>query len=107
MVRVDERAATLGGAKIAAVGDLPARCYAPSARLLRRARALAEHDEPTKCWVREAPVKWLPELEGLPPDAAHPWRVAHPIVCALRLASDLARGREIVEAWDIVPQGNQ
>ena len=107
LIRVDERAATLGGAQISAVGDLPARCYISSAHLLRRARALAERDEPTACWVRDAPVRWIPVLEGHPPDPAHPWEVAHPIVCALRLASDLARGREIVEAWGIVPQGDR
>jgi hypothetical protein len=103
LVRVDERAATLGGAKIAAAGDLPARCYVTSAGALRRARAFADRDEPTQCWVRRAPVAWLPENEERPPDPDHPWRVAHPIVCALRLAADPARGREIVESWGIVP----
>jgi len=29
--------------------------------------------------------------------------VAHPMVCALRLAADPSRGREIVESWGIVP----
>jgi hypothetical protein len=53
--------------------------------------------------VRRSPVRYLPENEDHPPDAAHPWRVAHPIVCALRLAADPARGRETVEDWGIVP----
>lgn len=105
LVRVDERAATLGGARIHAVGDLPARCYVPSAGSLRRAQRLVDRDRPTRCWVRRSPVEWLPENEELPPDPTHPWRVAHPIVCALRLAGDPARGREIVEAWGIVPGG--
>src|SRR5690606_18853458 len=83
LVRVDERAATLGGAKIPAAGDLPARCYVRSASALRRAKALADRDEPTRTWVRAAPIRWLPELEGFEPDEAHPWRIAHPIVCAL------------------------
>ena len=103
LVRVDERAATLGGAHIAAAGDLPARCYLPTPAALRRARSLVDRDQPTRSWVRQSPVRWLPELEGLPPDADHPWRVAHPLVCALRLAADPARGREIVESWGIVP----
>ena len=103
LVRVDERAATLGGAHIAAAGNLPARCYVPSPAALRRARSLVDRDEPTRTWVRRSPVRWLPELERLPPDADHPWRIAHPIVCALRLAADPARGREIVESWGIVP----
>jgi hypothetical protein len=103
LVRVDERAATLGGAHIAAAGDLPARCYVPTSAALRRARSLADRDQPTRTWVRRSPVRWLPELGGLPPDDDHPWRVAHPLVCALRLAADPARGREIVESWGIVP----
>jgi hypothetical protein len=104
LVRVDERAATLGGARIPAVGDLPARCYLPSAGALRRAIRLTDRHEPTRCWVRGAPVAWLPTNDAHPPDADHPWLVAHPIVCALRLARDPARGREIVDAWDIVPR---
>jgi hypothetical protein len=103
LLRVDERAATLGGARIPAVGDLPARCYVPSGSALRRAARLADRDQPVRSWVRAAPVGWLPPNDDHPPDASHPWRVAHPIVCALRLARDPARGREIVEAWGIVP----
>ncbi len=103
LVRVDERAATLGGARIAAAGDLPARAYVPTAGTLRRARGLVDRDEPTRSWVRLSPVHWLPELDGWPPDPDHPWRIAHPVVCALRLATDPARGREIVESWGIVP----
>ena len=105
LVRVDERAATLGGARIPAVGDLPARCYVPSAGALRRAVGLADRDRPTRSWVRRAPVAWLPVHEELPPGPAHPWQIAHPMVCALRLARDHARGREIVDAWGIVPGG--
>lgn len=105
VVRVDERAATLGGARITAVGDLPARAYLTSPAALRRARALAQRDAPVRCWVRDAPVRWLPRNEEHPPDDGHPWHVAHPIICALRLAADPARGREIVEAWGVVPDG--
>lgn len=104
LVRVDERAATLGGARIPAVGDLPARCYVLSPGALRRAVRLADRDRPTRCWVRAAPVAWLPTNLEHPPDSAHPWLVAHPIVCALRLAGDPSRGREIVHAWGIVPE---
>jgi hypothetical protein len=108
LVRVDVRAATLGGARIAAVGDLPARCYVRSASALRRARALGERgpndpELPVRCWVRASPVTWLPLNEDHPPDAAHPWSIGHPQLCALRLAADPSRGREIVEAWGIVP----
>lgn len=105
LVRVDERAATLGGARIAAAGDLPARVYAPNERVLRRLRNLADRDARTRTWVRVAPVGWLPTNPDHPADGDHPWTVAHPIVCALRLAADPARGREIVEDWGIVPDG--
>lgn len=100
LVRVDERAATLGGARIAAAADLPARAYAASRAVLRAARGVRGEG---RTLLRLAPVGWIPELEGFAPDDAHPWRVAHPIVCALRLAADPARGREIVEDWGVVP----
>jgi hypothetical protein len=104
-IRVDERAATLGGARIAAAADLPARCYLASRAALRKARAMAEPAgegaRGNRTFVRTSPVEWLPELEGFAPDATHPWRVAHPVVCALRLARDASRGREIVEDWGI------
>ncbi len=105
LVRVDERAATLGGARIAAVGDLPARCYVPTAGALRRAVRLVDRALPPRCWVRPSPVSWLPENPDHQPDREHPWRVAHPMVCALRLARDPARGKEIVDAWGIAPGG--
>lgn len=104
LMRVDERAATLGGARIAAAGDLPARCYVDSAASLRRLRSLASSDEPARTFVRVAPIRWLPELEGFGPSDDFPWRIAHPILSALRLATDMSRGREIVEAWGIVPE---
>ena len=108
LVRVDERAATLGGARIAAVGDRPARCYVRSASALRRARALGDRgprdvERPVRCWVRASPVTWLPLNVDHPPDADHPWAIGHPQLCALRLAADPARGREIVDDWGIVP----
>ncbi len=108
LLRVDERAATLGGARIAAAGDLPARCYAPKAAM-RRLRPLASErlhsqNQSAQTLVRLAPVRWLPELDGLEPDDDHPWRIAAPILCALRLGSDRSRGREIVEDWGVVPQ---
>jgi len=103
VVRADERAATLGGARIAAVTDLPARCYLTSPAAMRRARQFVDRESPTRTWVRTPPVRWLPLNDEHPADDEHPWQVAHPIVCAIRLAADPARGREIVEAWGIVP----
>ena len=107
LVRVDERAATLGGARIPAAGDLPARGYLPSASALRRVRSLADRAQKTRTWVKVSPVHYLPENLDHPPSATHPWRVAHPMVCALRLAADPARGRETVEGWGIVPLGDE
>lgn len=103
LVRVDERAATLGGARIAAAGALPARCYVRSPGALRKLRSMSQRDVPTRCWVRRAPVSWLPLNEDHLPDAEHPWSVGHPILCAVRLAADPARGREIVDDWGVVP----
>ena len=103
LVRVDERAATLGGARVAAAGELPARCYVRTAAALRRLRSLVDRDEPTRCWVRRPPIGWIPLNDAHPADDAHPWQVAAPMLCAVRLAADPARGREIVEDWGIVP----
>ncbi len=103
VLRVDERAATLGGARIPAAGDLPARLYVRGSAAMRRARRLINSSEPVRCWVRRAPVEWLPDNPDHQPTEAHPWPIAHPILCALRLAADPARGREVVEGWGIVP----
>lgn len=103
LIRVDERAATLGGARIAAAGELAPRCYVRSAGALRRIRTLADRNDPTRCWVRPSPIEWVPRNEAHPPDAEHPWSVAHPMLCGLRLAADPARGREVVEAWGLLP----
>ncbi|MFM7064583.1 MAG: hypothetical protein ACKO04_13995, partial [Actinomycetes bacterium] len=101
-VRVDERAATMGGAKITAAGDLPARLYLTSPAAMRKVRTLVDRERPTRSWVRLSPVNWIPDNADHPPTDTQPWRVAHPVLCALRLAADPARGREIVEAWGVV-----
>lgn len=103
LVRVDERAATLGGARIPAAGGLAPRLYLTSASAVRRAAALGERDGQARTWVRRSPIRWLPRNEDHPPDDDHPWSIAHPMLCALRLAADPARGREIVEDWGLLP----
>jgi len=103
LVRCDERAATLGGARIAAAASLPARCYVQHRGALRRARTAFGSAGAVQTYLRLSPVRWLPELDGYGPDPEHPWHVAAPMVCALRLARDPARGREIVRDWGIVP----
>jgi hypothetical protein len=74
-----------------------------SASALRRLRSLADRDAPTRCWVRRPPIDWIPLNDDHPADDDHPWQVAAPMLCAVRLAADPARGREIVEDWGIVP----
>ena len=103
VVRVDERAATLGGARIAAAGSFPVRAYVVGDNAFRKVRALGGGDGAARCLVRQAPVHWFPVNADYPPDDERPWLVGHPMVCALRLAADPARGREIVESWGIVP----
>lgn len=103
LVRVDERAATLGGARIPAAGELAPRLYVRSASALRRARSLGERDDPARLWIRRPPIRWLPLNDDHEPDPRHPWAIAHPMLCALRLAVDPARGREIVEDWGLLP----
>lgn len=103
VVRVDDRAATLGGARMTAVADAVPRVYVADAASLRRVRGLVEPGAPVRCWVRISPVVWLPTNADHPRSPAQPWEVAHPMVCALRLAADPSRGREIVESWGIVP----
>lgn len=102
-IRAGERAATLGGAMIPAAGDMPARCYVNKAQFRRLNQYRCEPDV-ARCFVRVAPIDWLPENEEFAADNDHPWRIAHPMVCALRLARDSSRGRELVEAWGVVPQ---
>ena len=83
LVRVDERAATLGGARIPAVGDLPARCYVP-VRRRAAARAAPGRPRPTHpvlgppgpgrlaAGERRAPARRRPPLAGRPPDRLRP-----------------------------------
>jgi hypothetical protein len=82
---------------------LPPRAATCAPRSAAQAADWSTVDAPTRCWVRRAPVTWLPLNEDHLPDADHPWTVAHPVLCAVRLAADPARGREIVEDWGIVP----
>ena len=107
LVRVDERAATLGGARH------PGRRRPPGPRLppeRPHAPAGARPRRPIRgdphVGAGVSPVTYLPENPGHPPTELHPWRVAHPMICALRLAADPARGREVVDDWGIVPEAD-
>lgn len=102
VLRVDERAAAIAGARIPAAGDMPSRFYIRSAGAFRRLHRFTTDTKPA-CHIRRVPVHWIPENPDHPTSAEHPIPLAHPIVCALRLGADPARGREIVEDWGIVP----
>lgn len=104
-VLTDTQAALALGAPMIASLEGPADFYAPQAALVDAAVA---HFGPAHgmaaATVRsiryagihaEAPFRRTPS--GL--------RVAHPVIVALDLAHDRARGREVVEAWDPSPLG--
>lgn len=95
------------GARIVISASAPPDFYVPSEAVLRRAvRRLGQcsYDE------REATVALaqsrVATTERYDPASATPWLhwpVAHPVVIALDLAQDRARGREILDEW--TPEG--
>lgn len=100
-VATDTRAALSYGAPVVASADYPVDLYLPDERalswLLGRSVRAAEWSQRTAT-VAVAPTALAcdPRLRR----AADPWPLAHPVVVALDLASDRARGREIVEQWN-------
>jgi hypothetical protein len=100
--------AAASGARIVVSSGAPPDFYVPSEAVLRRAARRLDrcsYDE-RAATVAVAPSA-LVALERF--DAASfatpwlHWPVAHPVVIALDLAKDLARGREILEDW--TPEG--
>lgn len=99
---------TLGAAAwnmpVVARGDYPPDFYVPTGASLRRAQALlGESREPGRraCTVAVAPVR-LACLRRHNLDGAV-WPVANHVVVALDIATDRARGSEILDQWH--PQG--
>lgn len=101
-------AAAASGVRIVVSDDAPPDFYVPTSTALRRAlRQLgkAPYDE------RGATVALTPspvvtaenQYVGSDRRPSLHWPIAHPVVVALDLAQDLARGREILADWN--PQG--
>ena len=96
----DTQAALLLGAPVIASNDDPPDFYVPQAAVVE---AAVSHFGPS----RGQPAATIRPARYAGIHTAEPFRrtksgiaVAHPVVVALDLAHDRARGREIVEAWD-------
>jgi hypothetical protein len=100
----DTLAAAAWGMPVAARGDYPPDFYVPTDSTLRRAVAhLGDADGAAgrACTVAVAPVRLvclhrhdLSQLTG------EVWPIANHIVVALDIATDKARGLEVLEQWD-------
>lgn len=101
-VLADARAAAAWGAPVVLAGDDPPDFYVPDAGALARARALLGDAEYGRhaCTVAVAPCPYVCRRRY---DRAsvvdEPFFAPSPIVAALDLAVDPARGREILERW--------
>jgi hypothetical protein len=102
-VVTDTVAAQAWGVPIVATGNHPPDFYVPTSTALRRAVAklgVPARAETRACSVAVAPVRLVclrPEPAPLGVDV--PWPIVSPIVVALDLAQDRARGREALEQW--------
>lgn len=101
----DTRAALALGAPLIASADGPPDFYVPQASMVDLALAHfgAARGEPAAT-VRAIRFAGVHEVEPfrVTPDG---FRVAHPVVVALDLAQDRARGREVVGQWDPISVG--
>lgn len=100
--------AAAAGAPVIVSSDAPPDFYVPTDAELRRAvRRLGECDlDEREASVALAPSRIVTLERVEPPSFATPWLhwpIAHPVVLALDLAQDLARGREILDQW--TPEG--
>jgi DNA-binding transcriptional ArsR family regulator len=104
-VLTDTQAALLLGAPVLASADGPPDFYVAQPSIVESALS---HFGPARgepaATVRVARYAGIHELVPFRSTPAGS-RVAHPVVVALDLAHDRARGREIVEAWDPSPLG--
>jgi hypothetical protein len=99
-VLTDTQAALVLGAPVIASREGPADFYVPQASAVDAAVAhFGPAHAPASATVR--PIRYA-GIYAEPPFQRTPSgiRVAHPVIVALDLAHDRARGREIVEAWD-------
>lgn len=104
-VLTDTQAALVLGAPMIASHEGPADFYVPQPSVVDAAVAhFGPAQGPAAATVRPiryAGVHTEPAFRRAPSGV----RVAHPVVVALDLAHDRARGREVVEAWDPTPLG--
>lgn len=103
----DTLAAASWGMPVVAQGDYPPDFYVPSEAVLRRAiRLLGETTDASKrsCTVAVAPVRFacLRRYDHSQ-TSGQQWPVANHVVVALDIASDRARGLEVLEQWH--PEG--
>lgn len=101
----DSRAALIWGAPVVLTGEFPPDFYVPSNSLLRAAVDVLGAAPPgpgRKATVAVAPAPAASRYRYLKlpgSSAMTPWPIAHPVIVALDLARDSARGREILEMW--------
>ncbi|MGQ0615962.1 MAG: hypothetical protein ACT4PW_03060 [Acidimicrobiia bacterium] len=107
-VVADVRAAAAWGAPVVLAGDAPPDFYVPDPAVLARARALLGEAEYGRhaCTVAVAPCPSVCTRRFDRTAVDEPFCAPSPIVAALDLAVDPARGREILEQWsrDLPPE---
>lgn len=102
-VLTDTQAALLLGAPVVASADGPPDFYVPQPSFVDLAMShFGSARGDAAATVRPIRYAGIHEAEPFRTTAAG-FRVAHPVVVALDLAHDRARGREIVDAWDPAP----
>jgi hypothetical protein len=97
-------AAAAAGARIVVSSGAPPDFYVPTQAVMRRAlRRLGQCDYDERgATIAVAPSPVVIAERSDPNSLATPWLewpIAHPVVIALDLAQDLARGREILDEW--------
>lgn len=100
----DTCAAAAYGAPVAVREGYPCDLYVPDQRalswLLNRCDPAPDATK-RGATVAVAPVALVHDRRFTRPDpSGGPWPLAHPVVVALDLAADRARGREVLEAWE-------
>ncbi len=95
------RGAVAWGAPLVATADFPLHVYVPSAELIRQIQLVNEGGDGVEVHLTVDPVGYLTTDRFSDIDRC--WRVAHPLFCALDLAT-ASRDREALEEWN-PPEG--
>lgn len=117
-VATGDVAAAMYGAPLAVTSAVSGRYYVDSPTELRRARQAIGDADPVEagCHVAVAPSRLVhtrlvhTRADTTAESMAAPWKagpIAPYVVVALDLATDPARGREIVTSWDRAPDGTR